>query len=118
MWKKEELWLPASCNIRQHCYAQDIDVTTPLRIARLHREYRIEAVKCGVITPITPDIRGVRFEPHARRAIIHLFLRARCCLRTIIALAPMIPRADLHSAYGPDGVGGPTSIFVPDDAGD
>ena len=51
-------------------------MTTPLRIARLNREYRIEAVKCGVIIPITPDIRGVRFEPHARRAIIHLCLRA------------------------------------------
>jgi hypothetical protein len=57
--------------------------------------YRIEAVERGVIIPITRTF-VVCGSCRTPGGIIHLFLRARRCFRTTIALAPTAPRADLH----------------------
>jgi hypothetical protein len=108
-------------NIQEHgnsCYAQDIYRLHLSGLTDYAGAYRIEAVERGVINPITPDIRGVRFVPHARRAFIHLFLRIRCCIRTTIALAPTVPRADLQLLMDPIAWAAPPRFSPPDDAGD
>jgi hypothetical protein len=107
-------------NILEHgnsCYAQDIYRLHLSGLTDWAGAYRIEAVERGVIIPITPDIRGVRFVPHARRA-----LSIYSCVPGVVSgRLSHLRRQSLgriFTADGPDSVGGPTSIFVPDDAED
>ena len=107
-------------NILEHgntCDAQDIYRLHLSGLTDYASAYRIEAVERGVIIPITPDIRGVRFVPHARRA-----LSIYSCVPGVVSgRLSHLRRQSLgriFTADGPDSVDGPTSIFVPDDAED
>ena len=85
-------------NILEHgntCDAQDIYRLHLSGLTDYASAYRIEAVERGVIIPITRTF-VVCGSCRTPGGIIHLFLRARCCLRTTVALAPTAPRADLH----------------------